>query len=149
MLSVVMLFFQGTIGKLLKDWRVIAAILIGIILIIVFLKFTNMEKNLKKAKEDFANEQQHSQVLQNNWNQAVEVNKQNQAVIQQLQLDRDNAQEALTSLSVSVERANTQVSNIKTKLDSITVKPSSISPFISEAINGVQAMRDEPAASAP
>jgi uncharacterized membrane protein YhiD involved in acid resistance len=149
MLSIVMMFLQGTIGKLLKDWRVIAAILIGIVLFIVFMKFTNMEKNLKKAKEDFANEQQHSQVLQNNWNQAVEVNKQNQAVIQQLQLDKDNAQEALTSLSVSVEHANTQVSNIKSKLDSIAVKPTTISPYISEAITGVQALRDELAASAP
>lgn len=150
MLSIVMMFFQGTIGKLLKDWRVIAVLLIGIIGIILYFKYTSLESNLKKAKEEVLTEQHRSQVLQSNWDQALSVNKQNEMVIAQLQVDRDNATQALNNLSASMEHTNKQLSTVRARIDNISVTPSTtISPYIVEAINGVQEMREseQPASS--
>lgn len=142
MLSIAWLAFRGTVGKLLKDWRVIALILTSIVVAIIYAKFYFLQHKLVKAQEAVQLEQQHSQALQTNLDQAVKINGENTLVIGQLKTDKDNALNAVSKLNTELQRTNASVTQIKDRINGLTVAPTQLTPYLSEAVKGVQELRD-------
>ena len=136
MLSLAWLDFRGTVGKLLKDWRIIALILVGIVAALIYAKFYILQHKLAKAQDAVVVEQQHSQALQANLNQAVKINGENAVVITQLQTDKQKALASVSKLKIELQRINSNVNQIKDRINALTVAPTQLTPYLSEAVKG-------------
>jgi uncharacterized phage infection (PIP) family protein YhgE len=147
MLSIAWLAFRNTVGKLLKDWRVIALILASIVVALIYVKFYILQHKLAKAQDAIVVEQQHSQALQTNLNQAVKINEENAAVITQLQTDKQNALASVSKLNTELQQTNNNVNQIKDRINALTIAPTQLTPYLSEAVKGVQELRDAEAQS--
>jgi hypothetical protein len=147
MLSIAWLAFRDTVGKLLKDWRIIALILVGIIVALIYVKIYVLQHKLTKAQDAVLVEQQHSQALQTNLNQAVKINEENAVVITQLQTDKQNVLASVNKLNTELQRTSNNVNQIKDRINALTVAPTQLTPYLSEAVKGVQELRDAEAQS--
>ena len=63
-------------------------------------------------------------------------------MITQLQTDKQNALASVSKLKIELQRINSNVNQIKDRINALTVAPTQLTPYLSEAVKGVQELRD-------
>jgi len=139
----------GIFGVIFKDWRMVLALILLIVAGVLFWKFKSLDGDLTKAKEALRIEQVNTQTLRNNLASAAQINQENANVIKQLEEDKKRALEAVAGLNTDIKKTNQGIEAIKQKINSITTPPTKLTPYIVEAVRGVQDMRDAENPPAP
>ena len=132
----------GIFGFIFKDWRMILALILLVIAGVLFWKFKSLDSDLVKSKEALRIEQVNTQTLRNNLASAAQINQENANVIKQLEEDKKRALEAIAGLNTDIKKTNQGIEAIKQKINSITTPPTKLTPYLVEAVRGVQDMRD-------
>jgi len=140
-------FFGGILEKVLGNPKVLLVIVIAIIMGIVALKVRHLESEITVAKQQVVAEQKNNEVLRGNAATLETANAQNKTVIDQLTLDRQNAINSVTELSARLSQTNKTLTEVQQSLEQIKAAPTKLTPYLSQAINGIQKARD--AAGAP
>lgn len=136
-------FFGGLISKIFSDWRILVAIIVIVISGIIMLRIHKMEKNLAQAKEELVVERKNNDTLRGNVSTLVTTNKSNGVVIEQVTKDRDAAVKSVSALSNSIAETNRTVNSLKQKIDGLKTPPTPLTPYLVEAVEGIQQLRDQ------
>lgn len=134
--------FLSIFGFIFKDWRVILALIITVIVGVIYWQFKHLESKLADAQQAMKTEQANNAVLRGNLNDASKINQQNAVVIDQLKADKEAATAAVNNLNIAITATNRAVGSIKSKIDLMTEPPKPMSPYIIEAIRSSQELQD-------
>lgn len=144
---------MGVIGafllKGLTNIKVIAVILIALMLAGVWFKFHHLESKLAKTQTALKQSEENNKILKSNNEIIADANRSNQAVIDQLAKDKRAATESVNKLSSAVAASNKSLEELQSKISGLTIPPTLLSPYIAEAIIGIQADRDKQAGVTP
>jgi len=132
----------GIFGFIFKDWRMVLALVVVVIAGIIVWKFKHLESELNHTKDVLKVEQSNNQVLRNNLDQAGQINADNAKMIEAAEAEKKRALEAVSQLNTDLKRTNQSIDAIKQKISGITTPPTKLSPFLVEAVRGVQDLRD-------
>lgn len=135
------LVFGGFIENVLGRWQVLLIIVVVGISLMVFFNIRQLEKKLEQSQQTLKIEQENNKVLRENLTQLQLINTENQAVIGQVTADKNTAIESVTSLSAELTKTNKSLTELKTRINAITTPPTKLSPYIAEAISGIQTQR--------
>ena len=136
--------FGGLINifaKIFGDWRILLFVCVMIMGLLVWYKIHSDQKQLELTKQTLMIEQKNNETLRNNVATLAQTNQNNQAVIAQLTADKQLALDSVKTLSVEITKSNQSFSTLQRKLDQINTPPSKLTPYISQAIKGIQEER--------
>ena len=136
-----LVFVKGFFSKILGDWKVLLLLIIAIVSGLIGWKIYDLEKSLKDANEIIQVEKKNNEVLRGNVTSLVSINQENQQKIEQLVKDKQLALESSKKLSESIAKTSKTFDELNAKLDSIKADPTKLSPFLIQAIDGIQQER--------
>lgn len=142
-MSVILLFFKSFLSKIFSDWKILLTIVLSIVIGLVSFKIHKIQKEAEKAKQELIIEQDNNKTLRENVSGLEQINKNNELVINQLKIDKDNTIQKFKELSNNISKTNESLSNLENKIDSIKVEPTKLTPYLSKAIDGIQKERDK------
>ena len=134
----------SVLGKLLSDWRIILIISIGLIAGFTYYSFKQINKKYELKQEQYEAEVKNSEVLRKNVSGLTQINADNQNLIVQMQKDKQIALEAVTTLSENINKNNKLLVDVQIKVNKIKAPPTLLTPYLAEAIDGVQQQRTAP-----
>lgn len=129
-----------------KLWLVVLAIvaLAGVGFYVYHLK-----NEVTTAQTAVASAQVNEAKMNDTINGLTAQQAQAQQVIQQVTSDKQQAIAAVSALSDSLNHSAQQISTLKQQLNNVKATPTPISPYLSQAIQGVMDQQVSRAASAP
>jgi predicted phage tail protein len=108
---------------------------------LVGLKIRSLEKSLTAASEQIVFEKKNNEILRGNVSTLEAVNKENQLQVNQLLTDKKIALESTKKLAETVATTNKSLENLQDRIDQLKDSPTKLSPYISQAIDGIQKER--------
>lgn len=135
--------FGGFVTKVLGDWRLLLAVVFIVVGGLIAFKIHRLESKLTDSQNQVKVEQQNNATLRTNNATLQEANGQNQVIITQLTADKQAAVASVSKLSSEIGKTNKSLADVQQKLDSIKDAPTKLTPYISQAIDGIQRQRDE------
>lgn len=137
-------FFSLLNPKVLIALAIVALIGFG------WYKWEHAQTQIEEAQNALQAERKNVETLRANEIVIRQVNEGNQQVIDQLQLEKQEAAKAISDLKANVTITNKQLDATKRKLATITTPAVPLSPYLIEAVEAIQAIRGIQApASAP
>ena len=135
----------SSLGKFFLNPRVIAVILICAVVGFAYYKYSSLQSDLKEANDAIKVFQVNEAVYKSSIQTLENSNKQNQAIIEQMTIEKQQALDAVTSLNESINKQNRSLSSLQKKLSDmkLTVAPTPLTPYLKESIRGIQDSRDE------
>jgi predicted phage tail protein len=141
MIAAGFLFMKSLLGKILGDWKVLLLLVIIVVATLVGLKIRSLEKSLTAASEQIVFEKKNNEILRGNVSTLEAVNKENQLQVNQLLTDKKIALESTKKLAETVATTNKSLENLQDRIDQLKDSPTKLSPYISQAIDGIQKER--------
>lgn len=132
---------KSLLGKILGDWKVLLLLVIIVVATLVGLKIRSLEKSLTAASEQIVFEKKNNEILRGNVSTLEAVNKENQLQVNQLLTDKKIALESTKKLAETVATTNKSLENLQDRIDQLKDSPTKLSPYISQAIDGIQKER--------
>jgi len=134
--------FLSLFGFIFKDWRMVLALVLIMVISVVAWKFHSLNGDLTHAQEALKIEQTNNQTLRNNLTEAGRINDENAKVIEAAEADKKRALEAVSQLNTDLKKTNQSIDVIKQKISGIATPPSKLTTYLVEAVKGVQEIRD-------
>jgi predicted negative regulator of RcsB-dependent stress response len=135
------LFVKNFFTSIFGDWKVLLLLIVAIVGGLIGWKIYHLEKSLKSANEIIQVEKKNNEVLRGNVNSLVAINQENQQKIEQLVKDKQLALESSKKLSDSIAKTTKSFEELNAKLDTIKTDPTKLTPFLIQAIDGIQQER--------
>jgi hypothetical protein len=130
--------------------------LIGLAIVAVlggaYYKYHSLQINLEEANIALKQEQDNNVVLRGNIETITQVNAANSQILKQQAIDSKTTVETITKLSNDLKKSGRSYTDLHAKIESIKDKPVPLTPYLKEAIIGIQAERNltnVPLVSAP
>jgi septal ring factor EnvC (AmiA/AmiB activator) len=147
MLTIPWFIIKNFFGKLFKlifsDWRIVLAVILFIVVGFGYYKWNHLQNELEKKQQQIEFVEKNNAILKENNNVLLDANKQNEAVIAQIKKDQETTLAAVNRLNKDINKSNKGVADLKTKLEGLKTPPTPLTPFISEAVDGIQKLRNE------
>ena len=137
-------FFGVIVTNVVENPKVLVTVVVVAIALFVAFKVHQTEQELTAAKQQVVLEQQNNKTLQGNVMTLQAANDQNKLVIEQLSADKQSAINSVSNLTAVLSRTNQALGTVQTAVNSIKVAPVKLSPYIVQAIDGIQQARKVP-----
>ena len=138
---VVRTFFGGIFSKIFSNWRIFVAIVLVCVIGYAGWKYKSLNSDLADAQKQIQVEQKNNETLRGNVSTLQAANDQNQIIISQLTADKQMAIESVGKLTTEIAKTNQALNVVQKKIDTIKTPPVKLTPYISSAIEGIQASR--------
>jgi len=112
-----------------------------------FIYVKHVQDELALSQANLKTEQANEVTLKGTISQLTAAQAQDQLVIQQVTSDKQAALDAVSALNTSLNTSAQQIGTLKSQLNNITAKPTNLTPFLVQAIQGVQAQQASRAAA--
>lgn len=139
MLAIIAKLFGN--AKVLLGIGLLAAVAAG------FVYVKHVQGELTLAQANLKTEQANEVTLNNTISQLKQAQDQDALVIKQLTDDKQAALTAANDLNTKINTSKSEIVSLKKALNNITVAPTAITPYLSQAIQGVQDRRTSRAAA--
>lgn len=140
---------MGFLSFLNPKW--IIALIIVALIGFGWYKWEHAQTQIEEAQLALLAEKKNVETLRANEIVIRQVNEGNQKVIDQLQIEKQDAAKAISDLKANVTVTNRQLDATKRKLATITTPAVPLTPYLVEAVEAIQAIRgvQAPAPAAP
>jgi hypothetical protein len=132
----------ATLLKFFMNPRVIIAIVIAIVLGGAYYKYHSLQTDLEEATIALKQEKDNNVVLRDNLETLTQVNVANDKILQQQAITAKTTVETITKLSNELKRSNQSFVDTQSNIDAIKDQPVPLTPYLKEAIIGIQKERD-------
>lgn len=120
--------------------------LIGLAIVAVlggaYYKYHSLQSDLEEATIALKQEKDNNVVLRGNIETITQVNAANSQILKQQAIDSKTTVETITKLSNDLKKSNKSFNELHAKIESIKDKPVPLTPYLKEAITGIQAERN-------
>lgn len=132
----------GMILKFFLNPKVLMVLAVAGLLGGAYYKWNSLQKDLAEAKIALKQEKDNNVILRGNIETITKVNQENTRVIEEQAQAAKTAMATIAKLNSDSKRSNNSFNSTVTKIDAIKIAPVPLSPFLKEAIIGIQAERD-------
>lgn len=143
------LFLKGIFSGILNvfklifsDWRILLAVIALCAALFGWWKWNKIQEELADQKAKVEQVEAANQILEGNNKTLAEANQQNVLVIDQVKKDSETAKAQVQKLNTDLTISSRKINDLKNQLDNITVPAVPLSPYIAQAIDGIQKMAD-------
>ena len=131
-----------TLLKFFGNPKIIIAIVIAIVLGGAYYKYHSLQSDLEEATIALKQEKDNNAVLRGNIDTLTQVNAANDKILQQQAINAKTTVAVITKLSNDLKRSNQSFVDVQSNIDAIKDLPVPLTPYLKEAINGIQKERD-------
>jgi uncharacterized protein HemX len=128
--------------KFLMNPRVIVIVLIAIAVGGVYWKFHSLQSDLEETAAALKKEKDNNVILQSNLDTVTQINQANEKVLKQQQQAAKTNVETIQKLANDLRTSSQGFTDVQGHVDAVKAAPVPLTPYLKEAIDGIQEQRD-------
>lgn len=135
--------------KFFMNPRVLLGLAIAAVIGYGWWKYNDLQSTIEEQAAAIKQEKENNAVLRGNIDTLTKINIANERILKQQQLSQKAATEMINKLSKDLQASTKSFGEIQGKIDAMAVPPTPLTPYLKEAITGIQEQRAVLASPAP
>ena len=127
--------------KFFTNPRVIIGLLIAAVVAYGWWKYNDLQSTIEEQAAVIKQEKENNAVLRGNIETLTEVNIANERILKQQQLSAQAAAKTINKLAKDLQTSSKSFNGVQSRVDAITTPPVPLTPYLKEAIIGIQEQR--------